>query len=260
MSNAETTTASKYEDSTDTNNHQQHQNRTLTYAEALVAVILVTVACFPLRSQIVPRNILLWVAMPNADSEEMPRCKRCHRNRVSTIRSRLCRRCFIIQCSASGAQSAGNRSTGARKRANGAQSAGNTMTGTRRRKVARRAQKRSAQRRSTKAVLVVKNPWLDLILSGKKNWEIRGQHTERRGKIHLALSGTGGRLYGQCCIEDSFPLEKRDLQKGFAKHRITDLSAVRYRSPHAWVLSNPIRYEKPFVYTHKKGAIVWVSL
>ena len=232
MSNAETTTASKYKDSTDTNNHQQHQNRTLTYAEALVAVILVTVACFPLRSQIVPRNILLWVAMPNADSEEMPWCKRCHRNRV----------CQPY----------------ARDWASGAQSAGNTMTGTR--KVAHRAQKRSAQRRSTKAVLEVKNPWLDLILSGKKNWEIRGQHTERRGKIHLALSGTGGRLYGQCCIKDSFPLEKRDLQKGFAKHRITDLSAVCYRSPHAWVLSNPICYEKPFVYTHKKGAIVWVSL
>jgi len=109
-------------------------------------------------------------------------------------------------------------------------------------------------------VLVVKNPWLDLILSCEKKWEIRGQHTERRGKIHLALSGAGGRLYGQCNITSSFPIEKRDLRKHFAKHRITDLSVVSYRTPHAWVLSKPVRYDKPFVYKHKKGAIVWVTL
>ena len=175
--------------------------------------------------------------------EQMPWCKRCKRERVPTKRSRLCKGCFIAKCAVSGAKSAGN-----------------TTTGARRLKVARGAQKRSAQRRSTKVVLVVKNPWLDLILSGKKKWEIRGQHTERRGKIHLALSGAGGRLHGQCDITDSFPIGKRDLPKQFAKHRIVDLSVVSYRNPHAWVLNKPVRYKKPFVYTHKRGAIVWVTL
>ena len=36
-------------------------------------------------------------------------------------------------------------------------------------------------------LLVVKNPWLELILAGKKVWEIRGASTKVRGKI--ALSG-----------------------------------------------------------------------
>ena len=36
------------------------------------------------------------------------------------------------------------------------------------------AGKRSALRRCSKMLLVLKAPWLDLILSGKKTWEIRG--------------------------------------------------------------------------------------
>lgn len=181
--------------------------------------------------------------MHPAGDEEVPWCKRCERKRVPTKRSTLCAGCLA-----------------ARRVAGGENSAGNTTSGLHRRKIARRAQKRSAMRRSTKVVLVVKNPWLDLILSGKKTWEIRGQHTQRRGKIHLALSGAGGRLFGQCHITESLPLEKGELHKHFTKHQIKDLSVVSYPRPHAWILGKPLRYSKPFVYTHKKGACVWVNL
>ena len=82
---------------------------------------------------------------------------------------------------------------------------GNTTCGQKQRS----AGKGSALRRSTKMLLVVKNPWLEMILSKKKTWEIRDAHTKQRGKIHLALSGAGGRIVGQCHITDSFAIALR---------------------------------------------------
>ena len=105
---------------------------------------------------------------------------------------------------------------------------GNTASG----KEKKLAGKRSALRRSTKIVLVMKNPWLDLILAGKKIWEIRDAKTKQRGKIHLALSGAGGRIAGQCHITDSFAIDKCMLAKHVAKHCVKDLAMINYRRPH----------------------------
>ena len=117
-----------------------------------------------------------------------------------------------------------------------------------------------ALRRSTKMLLVVKNPWLDLILAKDKTWEIRDAQTKQRGKIHLALSGAGGRIVGQCCITDSFAVDQSVLKKTYSKHRIKDLAVIKYRRPHAWVLTKARRYKKPFVYSHPRGANKWVKL
>ena len=133
---------------------------------------------------------------------------------------------------------------------------GNTTTGQKKKK----AGKRSALRRSTKMLLIVKNPWLDLILSKDKTWEIRDAQTKQRGKVHLALSGAGGRIVGQCHITDSVAIDKITLRTAFSKHRIKDLARITYRRPHAWVLSKARRYKKPFAYSHPQGAIKWVKL
>ena len=155
-----------------------------------------------------------------------------------------------------GAKSSGNTTIGKTRRNAGAKSSGNTTTG----KTKQKAGVRSGLKRSTKSVLVVKDPWLDKILNGQKTWEVRGTNTTKRGVVHLALSGAHGRIVGRCHITDSFPVKKRALQKHFTKHRIKDLSVVAYRNPHAWVLSKSLRYSKPFVYTHKQVTIVWETL
>ena len=124
----------------------------------------------------------------------------------------------------------------------------------------KQAAKRSSLRRSTKTLLVVKNPWLELILSKQKTWEIRDAHTTQRGKVHLALSGAGGLIVGQCQITDSVAIDKDILRNNFSKHRIQDLSIVKYRRPHAWVMSKVRRYRTPFRYSHPQGAIKWVNL
>ena len=104
----------------------------------------------------------------------------------------------------------------------------------------------------------MKNPWLDKILSKEKTWEIRGAQTHLRGKIHLALSGAGGRIVGQCQIIDSFAVSRAKLAQTVSKHCITDLAKeCKYPAPHAWVLSKARRYNKPFVYKHTPGAIIF---
>ena len=152
----------------------------------------------------------------------------------------------------------GNMTTGPKKRQAGKK--GGKTTGPKKRQAGKKGGERSALRRSAKMLLIVKNPWLDLILSRDKTWEIRDTQTKQRGKIHLALSGAGGRIVGQCHITDSVAIDKITLRTTFPRHRIKDLARITYRRPHAWVLSKARRYMKPFVYSHPQGAIKWVRL
>ena len=61
---------------------------------------------------------------------------------------------------------------------------GNTNSG----KKKKFAGKRSALLRSTKTLLLVMKPWVELILAGTKVWEIRGVCTKLRGKIHRTIA------------------------------------------------------------------------
>ena len=189
---------------------------------------------------------------------------RCTNDAVST-RSKFCTACFKKNASLASSKrkvfggggvlgNSGNTTTARGKGVLG--NGGNTTTGRKK----KHAGKRSALRRSTKMLLVVKNPWLDLILAGKKIWEIRDAQTKQRGKIHLALSGAGGRIAGQCHITDSFAIDKCMLAKHVAKHCVKDLATMKYRRPHVWVLSKARRYKKPFEYSHPRGAIKRVKL
>ena len=49
--------------------------------------------------------------------------------------------------------------------------------------------------------LIIKKPWIDNILDGKKTWEIRGSKTNIRGQIELIQSGSG-LVVGSCEIID----------------------------------------------------------
>ena len=180
-------------------------------------------------------------AKPKAKAIKKCSTPRC-RNDAASPRAKFCTECFKTNAS----------SASVKRKVYG----GNTTTGQKK----RLAGKRSALRRSTKMLLVVKNPWLDLILSGVKIWDIRDAHTKKRGKIHLALGGAGGRIVGQCEITDSFAADKGNLGNHFSKHRIKDPTLIPYRRPHVWALSKARRFKKPFVYSHPQGAIRWVKL
>ena len=180
-----------------------------------------------------------------------PNCrhfKTCGR-KAKSLRATLCESCFKACAARSGAQSGGNA-----KGNKG--NAGNTTTGI----AKKRAGKRSGAKRSSKVALVVKKQWLDKILSGEKDWEIRSSKTSRRGWIHFAESAAGGRLVGRAKLVDCFELTKTEFTSQKIHHRVPRLSEVPYKRMFAWVLENAERFEKPFEYEHTTGAVIWVRV
>ena len=109
--------------------------------------------------------------------------------------------------------------------------------------------------------LIIKKKWLDLILDGKKNWEIRGSDTKIRGRIYLIESGSG-LIRGKVNLVESFPVDFPKLKENLHKHHVPYLAIglMNYKKPHAWVLDKAERYLHPVPYTHPKGAIIWVRL
>jgi hypothetical protein len=107
--------------------------------------------------------------------------------------------------------------------------------------------------------LIIKQPWIDYILDGKKIWEIRGSKTNIRGKIELIQSGSG-LIVGTCEIVDCIELSLSDYQNNITKHNIKNVFTMPYKKTYAWVISNAQRYDSPRKYKHPNGAIIWVNL
>jgi hypothetical protein len=108
--------------------------------------------------------------------------------------------------------------------------------------------------------LIVKQPWLDLILGGLKPWEIRGSDTKIRGRICLIESGSG-EIKGTAELTDSFRLNYADYMANADNHRINGNELYfTYNMPHVWAMKEPVKLDKPIPYKHPQGAVVWVNL
>ncbi len=107
--------------------------------------------------------------------------------------------------------------------------------------------------------LIIKKPWIDLILNGEKIWEIRGNNTKIRGEIELIQSGSG-LVVGKCKIIDCLQLDLEKYKKSTDKHCIKNTAELPYKNTFAWVISEAIRYQTPKEYKHPNGAIIWVNL
>lgn len=109
--------------------------------------------------------------------------------------------------------------------------------------------------------LIIKQPWIDLILAGKKTIEIRGSKTNIRGQIALIASGTG-QVIGTCHVENSINLLEYDnIAEIVTKSCVDEKTLMEfYKKPNGWVLSNAKRLSTPIKYKHPMGAIIWVTL
>jgi len=112
--------------------------------------------------------------------------------------------------------------------------------------------------------LLIKSPWIDLILSGKKTWEIRGKNTQNRDTIALIKSGTKT-IVGIARITDvKGPFTSiKDFSLHSDKHltpneEIED--GLPYEETYAWVLSDVTPLYEPVPYEHPMGSIIWVNL
>lgn len=112
---------------------------------------------------------------------------------------------------------------------------------------------------STMKGLLIKQPWIDYILSGNKIWEIRSTNTNIRGKIELIQSGSG-LVVGSCEIVDSKELTIKSYRQYKDFHKIKNVNTLPYKRTFAWIIKNAQRYETPRKYKHHNGAIIWVNL
>jgi len=107
--------------------------------------------------------------------------------------------------------------------------------------------------------LVIADPWIDLILSGQKTWEMRSRRTNIRGKIGLIRKGSG-LIVGECEIVDCLTdLSFKNLIENYEKHRIIDTDLLDLW-PIAWVVKNAIKWSHPKPYKHPPGAVSWVKI
>lgn len=110
--------------------------------------------------------------------------------------------------------------------------------------------------------LLIRREFLELILAGKKTWELRGSRSQIRGPIALIESGSGT-VVGICTLVEVIgPLTLKDMQ-GNAKRigcKSSELTSKHYKNTYAWVLGDVERLPKPVPYKHPSGAVIWVKL
>ena len=211
------------------------------------------------------------------------------------MRSKLCRFCFKTKAAVSGTQSAGNakakgspgnvgnakgspdnagnaeakgspdnagNAKGSPDNAGNAEAqgtpsnAGNMTEGI----VKKAAGERSAVKRSARVALVVKKQWIDKILAGEKDWEIRGSATARRGWIHFAESKAGGTLVGRARLVGCIRIPKATFKSHVRRHCVRHVADVPYKNIFAWVFEDAEHFAKPFDYKHTQGAVIWVKV
>ena len=109
--------------------------------------------------------------------------------------------------------------------------------------------------------LIIKSPWIDMVLEGTKMWEIRGTNTKIRGPVALIKSGSG-KIYGEATIIDSKELTLEDYQTSSEFHCVESKDSVQlpYKKTYAWVFEKPKIYKEPLPYKHPTGAVIWVKL
>ena len=115
-------------------------------------------------------------------------------------------------------------------------------------------------KRSARVALVVKKQWVDKILTGEKDWEIRGCATARRGWIHFAESKAGGTLVGRARLVDCIRVPKAKFKNHARRHCVANVADVPYKNIFAWVFEDAERFAKPFFYKHSPGAVSWVKV
>lgn len=108
--------------------------------------------------------------------------------------------------------------------------------------------------------LIIKQPYIELILSGKKTWEMRATKTAIRGRIALIEQGTG-LIVGEVTLKGNGP-EIKDMGAAAATqhlHKVDELHLLqKWRFP--WILEDVKRYKTPVPYSHPKGAVIWVNI
>ena len=111
--------------------------------------------------------------------------------------------------------------------------------------------------------LIIRSKWLDLILDGKKTWELRTRPTKIRGRIALIRAGSGVVEATAELVECLPALDRDQFSRTRTFHGVSpDLEDAVLESGWTtpWVLSGVRKLDMPIPYQHPSGAVVWVEV
>lgn len=111
--------------------------------------------------------------------------------------------------------------------------------------------------------LIVREPWISMILDGQKDWEMRTTATKIRGPIALIAAGSGKIIGVATLFGVEGPLSAAQMAFNQARHRIPKEQigkgeGARWNT--AWVMKDAQRLAEPIPYEHPSGAVIWVAL
>jgi hypothetical protein len=105
----------------------------------------------------------------------------------------------------------------------------------------------------------IREPWIDMILAGKKTWEIRSKVTKKIGPVALIRSGSGT-IVATAKIAKVIELTTDICIKNARKMGMSKAEAPDCFGYYAWVLEDVVPFKKPVPYLHPSGAVIWVTL
>ena len=109
--------------------------------------------------------------------------------------------------------------------------------------------------------LIIDEPWISLIVSGEKTWEMRTRDTQVRGRIGLIRKGSK-MVIGVADLVQTLPkLPPSELRASFGKHRVPESEIDEdFKWSTAWVLQRARSLQQSVPYHHPPGAVIWVNL
>lgn len=110
--------------------------------------------------------------------------------------------------------------------------------------------------------LVIRQPWIGMILNGEKTWEMRSQPCRHRGPVALIEKGSGTVVGLAKIVNDLPPLSELEMHEHSTKHRIPKgqiEDAVRAGWIRPWVISDVAKLQQAVPYRHTSGGS-WVNL
>lgn len=109
--------------------------------------------------------------------------------------------------------------------------------------------------------LIIDDPWVSLIISGHKMWEMRSRNTTMRGRIGLIRKGSKT-VVGVADLVATLPhLSISQLWVNVARHQVPiEEIGNGFKWTTAWVLDRARPLSAPVPYDHPPGAVIWVIL
>ena len=105
-------------------------------------------------------------------------------------------------------------------------------------------------------ILKIHKPWIDLILSGEKKWEIRSKPCLKHVGKTIFL-GYRGEIFGKVLFDSIIKIESDEFwTENFQKHKV-NTTTKPYKNTYAYVFKNPETFYESIKYVPKKGCVIW---